>query len=199
MKAREKHPCFFLSTNLCRCGFTPPALRACKPGAKNRHNQRRKKQGTGRRKPKSESKKCAFPSRSNRKPSPRPRPRLSTVYPVLALPGLPLPRRLRFAPPSPWLRLSSFLSLPPFSGRSARFSGALRPRRVGFSLARRVGFSRSWAVQVFPRLAGAGAGAWLPGCVRCRVCCAFRGASVPLDTIRNNSNILRSQNGTQIF
>ena len=178
MKAREKHPCFFLSTNLCRCGFTPPALRACKPGAKNRHNQRRKKQGTGRRKPKSESKKCAFPSRSNRKPSPRPRPRLSTVYPVLALPGLPLPRRLRFAPPSPWLRLSSFLSLPPFSGRSARFSGALRPRRVGFSLARRVGFSRSWAVPVCPRSVGGGGGGLASGLV-CVAGSAVRSGALP--------------------
>jgi hypothetical protein len=106
---------------------------------------------------------CAFPSQSNRKPSPRPRPRLSMVCPALALPGLPLPRRasvcpfLAGAPPSP------FLSLPSFSGRSARLSGALRPRRVGFSLARRVGFSRSWAVPVCPRSAGGGGGGLASG------------------------------------
>ena len=197
MKAREKCPCFFLSTNLCRSGFTPPALRARKPGAKApiTKGARRLEPSNNNQSQKLNNGRLSKPM--NRKPSPRPRPRLSTVCPALALPGLPLPRRLRFArlcpsrlrfaPSSPGLRRPSFLSLPSFPGRSARFSGALRPRRVGFSLAvgafrfsldRRVGFSRSWAVSVCPRSAGGGGGGLASGPV-CVAGVAVRSGALP--------------------
>ena len=142
---------------------------------------------------------CAFPSQSNRKPSPRPRPRLSTVCPALALPGLPLPRRatvcpfLAGAPPS-FVPLSPFLfrSVGSFLRRPPPSPGRVFPRCRCAPV-----FPRS-AGRVFPVLGGAGLPSFSRGrglgrgfraCVRRRVCGAFRGASVPLDTIRNNSNI----------
>jgi hypothetical protein len=146
MKAREKIPLLFLSANLCRSGFIPPALRARKPvtkapttkGARSSEpgaeNQRRKKT------------KCAFPRRLNRKPSPRPRPRLSTVCPALALPGLPLPRRLRFAPPLPATVCPSLAGASP---ASVPLSPS-RPRSVGSFLRR----SPPSAGRVSPRSAG---------------------------------------------
>jgi len=183
MKARENRPCFFLSTNLCRCGFTPSGIKGSQARSKNRYNQKRKKQGTGRRKPKSESKQNA-PFQADRTGSQAPAPapgclrfaRLSLcpVCPSLAgygLPGsaplgygLPLPRRGSAV-------LRSSLSLPFPVGRLV--SPALSALGgSGFpSLSVRSGFP-SLGGSGFPGLGrcrfalvqpGAGAGAWLPG------------------------------------
>ena len=209
MKARESHPCFFLSTNPCRSGFIPPALRARKPVTKAPTTKGARSKEPGAERQSQNQNKMRLSKPMNRKPSPRPRPRLSTVCPALALPGLPLPRRLRFArlcpsrlrfaPSSPGLRLSC-VPLSPFLSRSVGSFLRRSPPSAGR------GFPRCRCVPVFPRSAGRvfpvlggvglpsfsrgrGRGLGFRACVRCRVCCAFRGASVPLDTIRNNSNI----------
>ena len=185
MKAREKCPCFFLSTNLCRCGFTPPALSARKRGRKKLLHPKVQEARNRALKAKVRRKtKCAFPSRLNRKPSPRPHPRLSTVCPDS--------RPVRFSPPLPAAVSPSLPGL-------RLSSGALRPRRSGFPSLGGSGFPGLGRCRFSLVQPGVGAGAWLPGYVRYRGCCAFRGASVPLDTIRNISNILRSQKGTQTF
>ena len=169
----------------------PSGIEGSQARNKSPYNQRRKKIRPEQQRPKLEDKqRRPFPRRANRKPSPRPRPRLSTVCPALALSGLPLPRRLRFAPPLAGappasVPLSPSLSRPvgSFLRRSPPSAGRVFPRSAGrvFSALGGVGlpsFSR-----------GRGRGLGFRACVRCRACCAFRGASVPLDTIRNNSNI----------
>lgn len=180
MKAREKCPCFFLSTNICRCGFTPPALRARKPEARNCYNQRRKKQGTGRRKPKSESKQNA-PFQADRTGSQAPAPapgclrfaRFSPcpVYPSLAGCGFPLDRRGSAC-------LRSSLSLPFPVGRLV--SPALSALGgSGFPSIGGSGFPGLGRCRFALDRRGRGRGLGFRACVRCRVCCAFRGASVP--------------------
>ena len=149
MKAREKCPCFFLSTNLCRCGFTPPALSARKRGRKKLLHPKVQEARNRALKAKVRRKtKCAFPSRLNRKPSSRPHPRLSTVCPDS--------RPVRFSPPLP-------ATVFPFRAGALPVLRRSPPSAVGFSLARRVGFSRSWAASVFPRSAGGGGGGLASG------------------------------------
>ena len=193
----------------------PSGIKGSQARSKSPYNQRRKKIGTEQQQPKSEAKQRT-PFQAD-EPEAKPPPPPPAVY------GLPGSRPARFAPSSPStvcpaLPLSatvcpflagappSFVPLSPFLSRSVGSFLRRSPPSAG-----RV-FPRCRCVPVFPRSAGRvfpvlggvglpsfsrgrGRGLGFRACVRCRGCCAFRGASVPLDTIRNNSNILSSQKG----